>query len=244
MIPCKEIKKLEVQYGNEKICFDLIFNQGKRIVISVYPDLRVVVKAPLYRTADEVKDRVKRSASWILRQKAHFLRFHPFQPPRRYVSGETHYYLGRQYRLKIMEDIRKKVKLKGKYFHVFTPDKKNREAIKRQLDQWRRNHAKSIFAIHVQKCYEKTKRYNIPFPEFAIRKMKRRWGSFTKKGKILLNTELMKVPLYCMDYVIMHELCHTMFPHHNVKFYHMMNRCLPDWERRKERLEYISFVLP
>jgi predicted metal-dependent hydrolase len=69
--------------------------------------------------------------------------------------------------------------------------------------------------------------------------MKKRWGSCTKAGVITFNTELVKAPTYCIEYVIMHELCHLKHPHHGKEFYDLLTQCTPDWVRRKERLERV-----
>ncbi len=67
--------------------------------------------------------------------------------------------------------------------------------------------------------------------------MAKRWGSCSKSGDILLNTNLVKTPLYCIDYVIMHELCHLKFHTHSDRYYNLLSKYMPDWEKRKERLE-------
>jgi len=77
----------------------------------------------------------------------------------------------------------------------------------------------------------------VPFPEVKLRRMPARWGSYSRPGTILLNPELVKAPLYCIEYVIMHELCHLKHPNHGRGFYRLLTRCMPDWERRKGRLE-------
>ncbi len=67
--------------------------------------------------------------------------------------------------------------------------------------------------------------------------MHKRWGSCTPDGKVMLNLDLVKAPVDCIEYVIVHELCHKEVPHHGPEFYRLLSRFLPDWEERKERLE-------
>jgi predicted metal-dependent hydrolase len=70
--------------------------------------------------------------------------------------------------------------------------------------------------------------------------MRGRWGSCTRPGVILLNTELARAPRYCIDYVITHELCHLKFPNHGSEFYRLLSRLMPDWRQRKKRLENVT----
>ena len=69
--------------------------------------------------------------------------------------------------------------------------------------------------------------------------MIKRWGSCAKTGTITLNYELIKAPLHCIDYVIMHELCHLKIHSHGNGFNELLSKCMPDWEWRKERLERV-----
>jgi hypothetical protein len=69
--------------------------------------------------------------------------------------------------------------------------------------------------------------------------MRRRWGSCHPAGRITLNAELMKVPPFCIDYILMHELCHLLIPNHSPRFYHLLGSCMPDWKRRREQLKAI-----
>jgi len=87
-----------VRVGARRLTYSLRFDDALRLVISVYPDLTVSVRAPHGADLRRVDARVIRRAPWIHRQLLEFERYHPLPVPRRYVSGETHYYLGRQYR--------------------------------------------------------------------------------------------------------------------------------------------------
>src|SRR5438874_10849947 len=90
-----------VPFSGETIPFTLEMRQRRRLSISVHPDRRVTVLAPVDCRLADVLARVQKRAAWITKQRAYFEQFHPLPHEKRYVSGETHLYLGRQYRLKI-----------------------------------------------------------------------------------------------------------------------------------------------
>jgi len=228
-----------VQYGKERIAFTIECADRKRLSISVHPDLSVSVVAPKEKGTDEIIARVKRRAPWIIRQKRHFEKYHPIPPERRFVSGETHLYLGRQYRLKVREDSRNDIKLRGRFFVASVTRREDRDFVRKLMEKWYRNHARALFTRRLDHLHGMIERDGIPKPEFNIRKMRKRWGSCTRSGSILLNTELVKVPIHCIDYVIMHELCHLQVRKHDSSFYRLLSRCMPGWEKRKERLDRI-----
>ncbi|MDR2848123.1 MAG: M48 family metallopeptidase, partial [Bacteroidales bacterium] len=81
------------------------------------------------------------------------------------------------------------------------------------------------------------KKYNVEPTSLYIQNMANRWGSCTPKGKIILNTELIKAPKPCIKYVITHELCHLLHRNHNSAFYQLLTTEMPDWERWKNKLD-------
>lgn len=231
----------EIVWGRHRIPFFLTFRDRKRLAITVEPNQVVTVVAPLGSTLDEVLSRVQKRAAWIARQRAHFGQFQPLTPPRRYVAGETHLYLGRQYRLKLFHDTVTSVRLAGRFFRVHLPDRNNTAKIRRLLNAWYREHATRVFVCRLDVCLESARSLSVSRPEIVIRQMVKRWGSCTRAGRLLLNPELVKTPLRCIEYVIMHELCHLKVHNHSREFYRLLTRCMPDWERRKSRLD--SFLL-
>jgi predicted metal-dependent hydrolase len=226
-----------VEYGKEKIFFAVVYTDRKTMEIAVHPDARVIVKAPRGTLFKTIRNRVAKRAHWIRKQITYFRKFEPHTPSRRYVGGETHLFLGRQYRLKIKKQDNDEVKLKGAYFYVMTPDPDNTQKIKTLLDEWYKEHARTIFSRRLEECYIRAKKLKVPFPDIRLRKMSKRWGSCSKSGDILLNTALVKASVYCIDYVIMHELCHLKAHTHNNGYFKLLSKYMPDWEKRKERLE-------
>ncbi len=229
-----------IAYGKETIRFSLSYSHRKTLAINVHPDLSVTVTAPQGTKIEAVKQKVRKQAAWILKQRNYFSQFLPEQPPRQYVSGETHLYLGRQYRLKVVEGADESVRLKGGWICVQVKRKDDTQKIKALFDQWMLRRARERFQLSLEKCLEKMRRHEIAEPQLRIRKMKKRWGSCTGRGVINLNIELIKAPSHCIDYVVTHELCHLKYPHHGKKFYDLLARVMPDWEARKQRLERVK----
>jgi len=230
----------EISFGSGGIRFDLSFKPRKRLRISVHPDKTVSVVAPVGKSLEEVLEVVRKRTPWILKQLQYFERFHPLPLPKRFVAGETHYYLGRQYRLKIQEGSQEDVKLKGSFFWVTSREKGDSGRVERLLRRWYREHARSLFERRLAECFEESRvLLGKPLPALRLRRMKRRWGSCSRKGEVLLNTELIKAPLRCVDYVIIHELCHLKYPNHSKGFYRLLSNLMPDWKRWKKRLEQV-----
>ena len=225
-----------IKYGTQTINFGLTYTDRKTLGITVYPDLSVQVKAPVNATLEKIYEKVEKRAAWILEQKRYFLAFEPSNITYLYKSGETHYYLGRQYRLKIVEGKADEVSYKGRYLHIET-DNKSPEHIKKLLDVWYRERAKIKFAEYAEPLIESFKKYDVEPKNLFIQLMKSRWGSCTAEGNIILNPKLIKAPIACIEYVIVHELCHLVHRNHTKAFYALQSREMSDWEKWKDKLE-------
>ncbi len=237
-----EKTKNSISYGTNDIEFELELSERKTIQIRVNPDSSICVKAPCKKDIDEILKRVKNRASWIMKQKRYFSRYKPSLTERIYISGESHRYLGKQYRLKFIESETSEVKLRNGYLKVFSANKRDIVLTKKLLDEWYFQHAKIKFQQRLDFCYALIKKYNIgEMPKLQIRKMNMRWGSCTSDRRIILNIDLIKAPSHCIDYVIMHELCHLKQRNHNTEFFCLLLQLMPDWEIRKDRLEKIVF---
>jgi predicted metal-dependent hydrolase len=227
-----------ITFAGRTIGFTVTRSEAARLSITVEPDLSVRVVAPKVHSLAEVIGRVRRRGAWIVRQLDDLERFLPRQPPRRYVSGESHRYLGRQYRLKVQKaEGRPGVKLKGAYIHVAANAPEDADEVKSLLDDWYRQQARLVFEACVAEAIDRHRRHGLRCERLRIQAMKTRWGSYTASGTILLNPALIMAPKVCIEYVVVHELCHSVFPHHGPKFEALLTRCLPDWRERKARLD-------
>lgn len=227
----------QIKFGGRSIEFDLIYRERRSLGIKVHPSCLVKVLAPITATEEQVHERVRRKAPWIFKQVDYFNTYKPATPPRRFINGETHLYLGRQYRLKVVPDTEDVIKAYRGQLLMHTKRTKP-DALKVQLDLWYKERATIVFTELIQEVLPKFKRYKIAEPSLSIRTMSKRWGSCTPAGKIILNTELIKAPKGSIEYVIIHELCHLVHHNHTKAFQNLLTRMLPDWEKWKHRLEY------
>lgn len=238
--------KYEVIFGRR--IFEVIVEKSanRQLSITVHPDKSITAKAPGHFSHSFVQRQLDKKSRWIARQVDFFEQFHPIQPPRQYVSGETHYYLGRQYRLRIRQGPKSQVKLKGAFFEVDVnlsktdqqaPQKASAKIAQRLMQNWYKEHARTLLTGRIEIAWPRFKRFNLEYPRVVFRKMHKRWGSCSGSGVIVLNTELVKAPVNSIDYVVIHELCHLVFPDHDSRFFRLLSRLMPDWQQRKQRLE-------
>ncbi|MCZ4319032.1 SprT family zinc-dependent metalloprotease [Aequorivita viscosa] len=225
-----------VEYGSKTINFKITRTTRKTLAIEVHPDSSVQLIAPKDSTLEELKGRVVHRGKWIVKQQAYFETFLPATPIREYVSGETHYYLGKRYLLKVEQGVKNTVKLTGGKI-VVTLISPSQDKVKKMLASWYYRLAKRKFEQLMELTVQKFKKEKIEASSFEIKRMKKRWGSCTPEGKIILNPELIKANTKCIEYVITHELCHLLIPAHNKEFYKLLSEKMPGWERWKERLE-------
>lgn len=226
--------------GGETLAYTLRRTGRRRTVgIFVDPDGSVSVLAPAGAATARVEQILQRRLRWIRRQQRTVEALPPPPPPRQWVAGETHRYLGRQYRLKLVAGPDRSVRMTGGYFVVTLPDPADRMAVRRLMEQWYCDHAKALLAERVRRAIRATTWLEVD-PLITVRTLKQRWGSTTKAGRITFNVEVVKLPLPCIDYVVAHELVHVMIPNHSPAFWRMLSRVMPDWRRWKEKLERVE----
>jgi hypothetical protein len=228
-----------INFGTRKIKYNLHRENRKRLRIVVAPELTVDVFAPAAAEEEQIQAAVMQKAAWIARKLDGLEKYHPLLAPKKYISGETLVYLGRQYRLKVAQGPGQPAKLIGRFLKVWVENKKNIRSVRNAVDAWYRERAHETLGRYVEKCYTIAARHGVPEPILLIRTMRRRGGSCSSKGRITLNLNLVKAPVHCIEYVIMHELCHLKFNNHSKAFYSLLTRCQPDWRNRKKILDKV-----
>ena len=233
-----DISEYRVDYGTQELMFSLERRKRKTLAIEVHPDGSVRVKAPLRSSLQDIRERVERRGGWILKQQRRFAELPPPQPARQYVSGESYRYLGRQVRLKVVGGALEGVKLYGSRLEVMVQHPRETNRVRQLVQAWYRSRAETVFTERLKHCRHQVAVFGIEHSgAFELRRMRKRWGSCSVDGRILLNTQLVGAPLACIDYVIIHELCHVIQHNHSQAFYDLLSACLPDWRERKRMLD-------
>lgn len=227
-------------FGSRQIRYQLNQSARKRLRIVVRPDLTVSVNAPEGYSEEEIGHALRSKAPWIARQLDAFAAFHPLPVPHRYVSGETFIYLGRQYRLRVEEGSNVEAKLRGRFLCITVRNRHDSALVRNAVTCWYRGRAKEVFRRYLTTCMQVVGRHGVAEPTLEIRDMRTRWGSCTASGRVILNLRLVQAPVHCLEYVVMHELCHLAHHNHSPAFYRLLTRCMPDWQHRKQVLNSVA----
>ena len=217
-------------YGNDTIHYDVIRKTkpadnakktARKVIIKVHPDQRVVATVPHDASDDAIQDAIHKRARWIWQSIDEFAKQKDTVLPKRYVSGETQFYLGKRYVLKIITDAEQvpNVKLSRGKLNVTIKHEVSKDIDDRLLN------IKPL----IDKWYPQT--------AFRVMAMKKQWGSCSTKGNLMLNPHLVKAPKECIDYVILHELCHIAEHNHSERFWRLLTQVMPNWKEVKAKLD-------
>lgn len=232
-----------ISYGDERIRFtlrELPQRPPHRIAIHVEPDGRVLVDAPPSASIEQVRAAVLKRARWISGNVEASRSRHAHVLPREYVSGESVLYLGRRYRLKVIaaRNAVPEAALRGPFVEVRVQTR-DPLAVRKILEGWYRERSRTVFAQRLA-VVAAPLRWVRQLPPTRMQTMARQWGSCSPAGRITLNPALVKAPRECIDYVLLHELCHLKHHNHSPRFYRTLDQQMPGWHHIKERLDGLS----
>jgi predicted metal-dependent hydrolase len=215
---------------------DVVRKKIKNLHLGVYPPQgRVRVAAPFGLSDDAVRLAVVNRLAWIKRQRAKF-EAQPRQTIRKFVSGETHFYLGRRYRLNVAEGARAaSVRVRNsRCLDLLVRAGSDQSTRERVFLAWYRRELRGLAAPLIERWAAKM---DIPVPAWGIKRMKTKWGSCNIEAKrIWLNLELIKKPPQCLEYVVVHELTHFFERRHSDQFIALMDGFLPNWRVVRDEL--------
>ena len=212
------------------------------ILVHVAPDGKVTVEAPPKCPLVKVKAAVQKRARWIFQNQDSAKRSIAHPLPREYISGETHFYLGRRYQIRVkVGRSETTVKLIKGIIQIHVP-LQDRALVKRRLKLWYTKRALDYLNRRVEVLLDQLD-WLSEAPKVKLLPMKMQWGSCSPKGSININPALIKAPRHCIDYVLIHEMCHLKEHNHSKRFYDLLGKYCADWQKRKAELDQIAELL-
>ena len=220
------------------ISTEVMFKDIKNVHLSVYPpNGRVRISAPARMTLDTIRVFAISKLGWI-KQQQRKLREQERETPREYLNLESHYLWGKRYLLRVIEaDQAPSVEVQHSRLLLRvrpgTPDEMKQEIVA----QWYRNQLRVAVPFLIAKW---TMVMGVTVERLYVQQMKTKWGSCNPcAGTIRLNTELAKKPKECLEYIVIHEMAHLLEPTHNARFIALMDRFMPNWRLRRDRLNQL-----
>lgn len=210
------------------------------LALSVHPGGDVSVVAPKGERLSRIVDLVSGKSEWIIKQQEYFRQLHRSWP-RKFISGESYYYLGRQFRLKVNRSRSKSVSANTQMIagrmEVTVPHgvslAKQPEFVRQQMIGWYQEKAALQLKVAANRYCQAI---GIDTPKVLIRDFSRRWGSANQNGRLAFNWRIVMAPRQLIDYVAAHEACHLIHNDHSADFWRLLERIMPEYESRRGRL--------
>ncbi|KTQ85254.1 hypothetical protein NS226_20420 [Aureimonas ureilytica] len=230
-------EQIEICWGERRVTAELTRTVRRALRIDVRPTGEVTVFAPVGEGIEEIRTRAHRKGAWIFAQIDTIAQRPKVTPERRYISGETHLLLGRQYRLSVEESEDPHVRIDGGRMVIAARAPDDQPHCRRLLQTFYRLRAREVLRQRFEIVLEPFIRKGLRRPSLVIRPMAKRWGSYTPSGRVVLNIDLVRASPRLIDYVICHELAHAFYPDHGDGWRTLLETVMPDWEERKVALE-------
>ena len=209
-------------------------SRRKTVALYVFPDNRVEIRVPWLYNINNVESFLVKHSRWLFKRLDS--KNDNVITQKRFVDGELHYFLGKQYPININISSKNSIVFQDNVIRIST---KSPDLVESLLDRWYLEQAKRVFQEIAIPLVKQMEKYNVAPTSFSIRKMKTRWGSCSRKGSISLNLHLIKLPEQCIKEVILHELCHLVHFNHSKEFYALMTAEMPDWKVWKKGLRFV-----
>lgn len=235
----KSSSNKEFVFGSFVYRYDLVMQDRLTLSLTVKPDLGITLKAPHGAENERVETFLKKKWFWLEKQLRFFKKYHRRTYEKEYIAGEGFLYLGKQYKLMVQRSSEDKVSMTKGLLMVHTrKGVQDRRHVKKLLDNWYAEKIARVFRERYRLMQEKFDYKKMP--PLVVREMKKRWGSFLDNDTVILNPKLIHTSRECIDYVIVHELCHRRYKSHNKLFFKFLTQKFPKWEKVKDKLETIG----
>ncbi|MGI5879870.1 MAG: M48 family metallopeptidase [Syntrophomonadaceae bacterium] len=206
--------------------------------LKVFPDKTVKFSVPESTPQIWIEKYLDSKNQWLSKKIQVFEQTKGYAATDEIRSGISIRYLGEDLIFVVSQSNRNVVYKEGKILHICVPDINDRDRIFAQFDKWWRRESLKVLHAQVEKLYPIIEKYKVDRPRVMLRKMKTLWGSCSpQRGVITFNQYLTKATPACIEYVVLHELIHFLYPNHSKQFYDFLSSYMPDWKERKRILD-------
>lgn len=214
----------------------------KQVRLKVFPSGEIRLSAPLNTPREWIEKYLSDKTPWINEKLDMFIQTKAIEKEEHFSSGTSTRILGRQLTVEVITSNKKQILVEDGTLKILTFEK-DQYRIDSQVNNWWQQSSRCYYQQVVEKLYPIIGKHGIEKPKVCVKKMNTLWGSCSrKKVTINLNYYLYKASAPCIEYVILHELIHFLYPYHNNDFYDFLTVHMPDWQERKKQLDY-EFVL-
>ena len=205
--------------------------------LKVYPSQEIVLSMPKTVPTTWAEEFLVDKGTWIESKLDAFRKTIGYAATDEIRDGFSIKFLGEDMLFVVTECEKEKVYSEGKIIHICCRDANDQAKIQRQFENWWRKQAKALLQERTEYWYPIIEKYGIPMPKVSVRKMKTLWGSCNHRTQnLIFNLELIKKPLHCIEYIVVHELLHIKVRLHNEEFTTLLSRYFPNWKLLKEEL--------
>ncbi len=230
---------LELSQINGTVDVKIIRKDIKNVHLKVFRSLNVVLSVPIQVPQDWIQKFLSKRTKWIDDQITKYKLSDGTNTLENIKNGTSVQMLGKDMRVVFKESAKNSVEVDEKRITLFLKDVTDEEGAQKIFLRWWKKSAEDVFQNELNTLYEKIfKKYQVEKPVIYVRKMKTLWGSCTpSKSKVTFNNYLFKANIRCIQYVVLHELTHLLYPNHSKQFYDFLTVHMPDWKERKKQLD-------
>lgn len=233
-----ETQEILLPSSKKHITVTIDRKQMKTCRLKVFPDMSVKVSTPQSTPSEWINAFLNEKSSWIEEKLEHFRKTTGYAATTQIRNGMSIKMLGEDLIFSVTQSDKNNLYQEGKVLHVCSTDINNQDKLLIQFENWWRNESLRIVSLQLDRLYPVIKKYGVDHPKVAIKKMKTLWGSCSvNRGVVTFNQYLIKAKPACIEYVVLHELVHFLYPNHSKKFYDFLSIYMPDWKERKKILD-------
>lgn len=236
------LESSRIEINGVTIYFNIKRKKIKNMYMKFSEDGVLHITVPNNIEIDKVDNFIRSKINWIMSQKKQLEKIAEMKESINFNNGDDLYFLGKKYNLVVIPDKKNKVMINESKIEISIKERLigDREYKRKIYEKWLKSQCLSLCTEYIEFYYEKMKKYNVPFPKINAKNFKARWGCcIPNRNQVEFAINLVKAPRECVEYVVVHELAHFKYIHHDEKFYEFVSIFIPDWKKRRDSLNRV-----